>query len=169
MSACSQNSSNLRLCDPLCPGWWAWFTNDQSNTCHLKNSLQGNQLSSRHVYATMCLIQSLCSPLCLGRYTLTGCVSLCCSLICRKMRQTGARLTANNELNADDEPDEEWLYLEMHQLEEMLHMWQDLLREHEEAISYRMRLRIVRLKKHVEKMRQLGSEEWHSQVRVGVA
>ena len=143
--------------------------------------------SSQHVSATSCLIQPLCSPLCLGKcfyelgtgectairassqklvfsvHTMLGFVSSFCSLTCRKMSQMNVLDTVINELNADDQPDEEWLHLDIQQLEERLQSKQRTLRLARLERSDKLRRVIARLGRYIEKLR---SKNWLNQVRI---
>ena len=98
-----------------------------------------------------------------------GFINLFCSLTCRLMSQLNVMDTVNNERNADDQPDEEWQLLEMHQLEAMRGKWQHLLRTIKQGHKDKLRLQLERLGKYIEKRRQPESKQWLNQVRAGAA
>lgn len=100
--------------------------------------------------------------------TVLGFTSLLCFLTCRKMTQMNMLDTANEELNADDQPDKDWLHLDMQQLEEKLRGLQRTLRACVARLedSSKLRLLIARLEGFIEQRRELGSKQWLSQVRV---
>ncbi len=103
-------------------------------------------------------------------HTVLGFISLRCSLTCRKMPRISALGGgANDGLNADDQPDKEWLFLDLHQLEDKLCRWQHMLHSPKQGHGDRLRLIVERLEKFVERLRQPGSKQWLCQVRVGVA
>ena len=76
---------------------------------------------------------------------------------------------AHEELNADDQPDEEWLRFDMPKLEDLRCKLQQTLRTIKLGHSDKFRLKIERLDKYMETRRQQGSKQWLSQVRVGAA
>ena len=100
-------------------------------------------------------------------YTMLGFISLVCSLTCRKMSQMSVLDTVNDELNADDQPDEEWLRLDMQQLEERLQGKQRTLRLPRLEDSDKLRRVVARLERYIEKLRR--SKNWLNQVRIEAA
>ena len=75
--------------------------------------------------------------------------------------------TVNDELNADDQPDEEWLRLDMQQLEERLQGKQRTLRLPRLEDSDKLRRVVARLERYIEKLRR--SKNWLNQVRIEAA
>ena len=75
--------------------------------------------------------------------------------------------SVNDELNADDQPDEEWLRLDMQQLEERLQGKQRTLRLPRLEDSDKLRRVVARLERYIEKLRR--SKNWLNQVRIEAA
>ena len=76
---------------------------------------------------------------------------------------------ANEELNADDQPDKDWPFLEMYELEYKRCNLQHTLRTIKPGHSDKLRLKLERLEKYMKKQREPGSKQWLNQVRFEAA